>query len=279
MTQTVSIIDRIEQKIADSEVTLAPFDEVAVQIQQQAASDDFDVQKIEQLILSDQALATEVLRAANSPFYGGLSKIQTVKNAVVRLGVTEIANIVLMTTERSKYELRHPSLAGKTEELWRHAVGVAVGSQWLAKRLGFDELAHQAFLAGLIHDVGKLLLLCILDDLLHEDDVPPLGAAVVEELLESKHAEQGHRLALEWNLPEEYARVIRDHEAEQVSGDASLLLLVRLANEACHRLGIGPVKDDSIALASTEEAQQLCASEIVLAELEIALEDSRQLHP
>ena len=279
MTQTLSIIDQIQQKIADSDVTLAPFDDVAVQIQQQASTQDFDIGKIEQLVLSDQALATEVLRAANSPFYGGLSKIQTVKNAIVRLGVQEVANIVLMTTERAKYELRDPGLVAKTKPLWRHAVGVAVGAQWLAKRLGYGEIAHQAFIGGLIHDVGKLLLLCILDDLMKDDDTPPFGEAVIEELLASKHTEEGYRLAQQWNLPEEYARVIKEHDAEQVAGDDALLLMVRLANHACHHLGIGLVGDESIELASTEEAQQLCAGEIVLAELEITLEDSKELHP
>jgi HD-like signal output (HDOD) protein len=277
MPQTLSIIDRIEQKIAESDVTLAPFDDVAIQIQQKAASEDFDVKEIEQLILSDQALAAEVLRAANSPFYGGLSKIQTVKSAVVRLGVREVANVVLLTTEREKYELRSAPLAQLAEPLWRHAVGVAIGAQWLAKRLGYGEVAKEAFIGGLIHDVGKLLLLCILDDLLEQGDAPPIGEAVLHELLSSKHAEEGHRLAQQWNLPDEYARVIRDHESEQVRGDDSLLLLVRLANEACHKLGIGLERDASIDLASTEEAQQLCAGEITLAELEITLEDSSQL--
>jgi HD-like signal output (HDOD) protein len=200
-----------------------------------------------------------------------------VKNAIVRIGVQEVANVVLLTTERDKYELRSPHLSTMTKPLWSHAVGVAIGAQWLAKRLGYGEIASQAFIGGLIHDVGKLLLLCIVDDLLEQQQIPEIGDPVIHELLGSKHAEEGYRLAQQWNLPDEYARVIRDHESEQVRGDDSLLLLVRLANEACHKLGIGLISDRSIDLASTEEAQQLCAHEITLAELEITLEDSAQL--
>jgi HD-like signal output (HDOD) protein len=200
-----------------------------------------------------------------------------VKAAVVRIGVQEVANIVLMTTEKKKYNLRSPALQNYTRPLWKHAVGVGLGAQWLAKRMGFEDLTQRAFMAGLLHDVGKLLLLCILDDLLQNDAAPAMGEPVIEELLESRHAEEGHKLARQWNLPEEYARVIELHETEKVDGEDALLLLVRLANEACHRVGIGPIHDESIDLASTEEARQLCANEITLAELEIALEDTREL--
>ena len=97
---------------------------------------------------------------------------------------------------------------------------------------------------------------------------------IVEILNSDMHTRQGYLLAQKWNLPEQYCIVVRDHHQEPVDPNHTLLLLVRLADQACEKLGIGLHGDPAIALAATQEAQALGLGEITLAEMEILLEDS-----
>ncbi len=278
MVKSMSILDIIEGTIARGELDLPPFSDIAMRLQEMAQSDNFDVGEIENLILSDQALAASVLRAANAPFYGGLAEITSVRNAVVRLGIRDVVNLVVLSTERDKYSVRNEQLGALLKPLWVHTVGCALASQWLAKKLGYTEQTTEAFMAGLLHDVGKLVLLRALDDVHSSGELPELPpGGVIEELLESAHPSQGHRLAETWNLPESYCRVILEHHQEQIDPAATVMILVRLANKACHKLGLGLKRDETIVLSATEEANCLGAKDVLLAELEIMLEDTPQL--
>ncbi len=88
------------------------------------------------------------------------------------------------------------------------------------------------------------------------------------------HTRQGCLLAQTWNLPDQYCVVVRDPHQEPVDVNHTLLLLVRLADQACEKVRIGLHGDPNIALAATQEAQALGLGEITLAEMEILLEDS-----
>jgi HD-like signal output (HDOD) protein len=79
----------------------------------------------------------------------------------------------------------------------------------------------------------------------------------------------------QWNLPENYCLVARDHHLAEFDGNNFLLVLVRLANQVCNKMGIGLIEDPSIVLLETPEAAQLQLSEIDLARLEVRLEDSQ----
>ena len=79
----------------------------------------------------------------------------------------------------------------------------------------------------------------------------------------------------DWNLPENYCNIVRDHHLEQFDSKDMLQNLVRLANKACLKLGIGMVKDPDLVLVATPEAEALHVSEVDLAQLEIMLEDSQ----
>jgi putative nucleotidyltransferase with HDIG domain len=215
---------------------------------------------------------------ANSTFFTGLSKVTTVKDAIMRLGVKQVTNLVLLVTQGRQYHTttRLMGLYGKS--LWQHAVSCALGTKWLAERLGHKSLAHEAFLAGLLHDIGKLFLLQVLENLQNAGKYHfSLSKVMVLEVMESLHAEQGARLLQEWNLPELYCHVARQHHADSIEGDHCVLLLVRLVNCACHKLGIGTQHNPTIVLATTPEAQHLEAPELLLAELEIMLEDALAL--
>jgi len=276
MSDNLPLLVRLKEFAATRRITLPVFSTVARQLQEAARSDTYDITAIERAIEGDPVLAAEVLRAANSGFFGGLSEIRTIRAAIVRLGFRQVANLAFMATEKSRYTARQPALAAMMTDLWQHASACAMASEWIAKRLRLTQWTEEAFIGGLLHDIGKLFLLRVLDDMMTETPQDgPYPPELVKEVVTQVHADVGHELLRSWHLPAVYLTIVRDHHVEPVDTTNVPLLIVRLANQGCRKAGLALDTDDSVALAATVEAAALGMSEVALAELEIILEDVR----
>ena len=106
------------------------------------------------------------------------------------------------------------------------------------------------------------------------NDTQPSDALLLEAM-NSLHANHGYSLIKHWNLPEKYCSIVRDHHNEEFDPKDMLQNLVKLADKACLKLGIGMVKEPALVLVATAEAELLHVSEVDLAQLEIMLEDSQ----
>lgn len=271
-----SLVGMIDHFMASNKVKLPAFNATALRIQKEVAKAEPDSRLIEKLIVSDQSLTGEVLSVSNSSFYKGLTQVATVRDAIIRLGNIEVSNIVSLVALQHNFQSKNPTLHKIMGKLWRHSVGSAIGANWLARQTGFPTLAHETFIAGLLHDVGKLYVLKIVDDMKASGEIEDLPSDnVIDELMHQLHTEQGYALMAQWNLPENYCRVARDHHSEELDANNFVLVLVRLANHVCHKMGIGLIEDPSIVLLETPEAVQLQLSEMDLARLEVRLEDSQ----
>jgi len=278
MKQEASLIEMAEEYIASDKTILLPFDRNALRIQQEVGRKEPDLQLVEKLIVSDPALTSQVLRMSNSAFYRGLKKVTTVRNAINRIGFLEIANVVSLVTHKKNFQSDNPMDREVLAKLWSHSVGCAIGSQWIARKRGFVNMSNEAFIAGLLHDVGKLFLITIFDDIIASKRILALPSPeLIAELMETMHVQYGHALLEKWNLPNVYCQVVLKHHDETCGDENIILLMVRLANFACNKMGIGLHEDPSLLLAATPEAHSLGLSEVALAELEIKLEDSLKL--
>lgn len=278
MKQEESLLDIAEEYMFSDQTVLLPFDRNALRIRQEVSRDEPDGQLIEKWIVSDPALTSQVLRMANSAFYKGLKKITTVRNAMTRIGLTEISNLVALVKHRKNFDAGNSLDPEILSKLWSHSVGCAIGCQWIARKRGFSNLSNEAFIAGLLHDVGKLFIITMIDACVTSGRIPsPPSPELIRELMESMHAQYGYSLLKNWNLPGEYCEVALKHHDETCEEKEILLLIVRLGNYACNKMGIGLREDPDQLLAATPEAHALGLSEVALAELEIKLEDSLKL--
>lgn len=274
MQQNLSFLDVIKQYIAAGNIVLPVLSAAAMRIQQELVKKEPDMRVVENLISQDQSLSSQVLQIANSAFYHGLIEIMTIRAAIVRLGMQEVGRIALLAATKNQFRSKNKEHNSIMHKLWQHSVGCALGVQWLSKRCKFDELKGHAFFAGLFHDVGKLFVLMVIEQMTEKNAHIPITHALLMEAMTVLHTQQGYNLMKKWNLPEEYCVIARDHHRKDFDSNNILLLLVRLSNMACLRLGIGVEKDPSLILSATEEAHQLNLSEIDIAELEILLEDT-----
>jgi HD-like signal output (HDOD) protein len=273
-----SLVEMIDHFVASKKVKLPAFNATALRIQKEVAKAEPDSRLIEKLIVSDQSLTGEVLSVSNSSFYKGLTQVATVRDAIIRMGNIEVSNIVSLVAVQHNFQSKIPAMQKIMGKLWRHSVGCAIGANWLARQTGFQALAHETFIAGLLHDVGKLYVLKVVDDMKASGEIENLPSdTVIDELMQQLHTEQGYTLMAQWNLPEKYCQVARDHHLAEFDGSNFLLVLVRLANQVCHKMGIGLIEDPSIVLLETAEAAQLQLSEMDLARLEVRLEDSQMV--
>ena len=272
-----SLIDITHERISSDAMQLPVFHHVALKLLNLLSKEDFSIGQVAHIIMEDQALTSNVLRMANSAFFGGLSKVTTIRDAIVRLGARQVTNIVTLVTQSHQYHAKDQTINAYMRVLWKHAMGCALGSKWLAEKIAYKELAQEALLAGLLHDVGQLFLLKVLEDVQTSESQLPLSKPVILEVLQHMHVEQGALLMQKWNIPELYVEIVHQHHADTYDMSNTLLTIVRLVDTACKKVGIGMHHDPALVLAATSEAQALGAKEVVLAELEIMLEDAMTL--
>ena len=278
MPEGRSIVEAVNDNIANSNLNIPVFNVVALRLQKVLARKDYGIDEVNKLIIADAGLASQVLRVSNSSFYAGLNKVTTIRDAIVRLGAASVANIAMMSTQQDIYRSPEPKLNEIMRTLWRHALCCAIGAKWLAAKTNFASLKEEAFLAGLLHDIGKLFLLKVMEKIIKEEGRQgAISPALISEVMESLHVAQGAKLMQKWNMPETYCTVTRDHHAEQWDQGNSLLAIVRLVNLTCRKLGVHLSPDPTLVLFTSCEAQVLGVREITLAELEIVIEDALKM--
>ena len=274
MTREDSLLDQALAFAEARQITLPVFSDVALKVQNAAREERYDIGEIERVIESDPALVAEVLRAANSAFFGGLSQVSSIRAAVLRLGLQRVANLVFLASEKSRYSAHHPEIAGLMRDLWHHASACALAAEWTARKVRFPQHGETVFIGALVHDIGKLFLLRVLDEMAREPRyASAVSAGLIREMLDNAHAEVGFRLLASWHLPEVFQIIARDHHVEVPDPANIPLQIVRLANQACNKVGIGLRSQPDLVLGAVREAATLGMSEIAIAELEIILED------
>ena len=224
------------------------------------------------LVGDDPSLICRLFRAANSSFYAGLPKTLSIDEAVTRLGLDKAVQIVEETCRSSDGPIEGELVSRFMPSLWQHARGCAIGARWLARRCGYLAIADQAYFAGLLHNIGKLVLLSAMQTVASDDNLE-LPESLVLEVISTTHVEQGLRLFDQWHLPEVYRTVVSEYHTEEPDTRNIIVALVKLANKGCHKIGLGLEKNPDIVLPTTGEAQFLGIDEIAMAEFEIMLED------
>ncbi|MFZ0963556.1 MAG: HDOD domain-containing protein [Terriglobia bacterium] len=273
MTESTSLLDRIAHLVERETFTLPVLDEAGLKLQAMVSKGDCDLRQVEPLIMRDQALSTEVLRMANSAFFGGLCEINTISKAVLRMGLQQLTKIVFMVSERYKYQAHDPSLRTMVQAIWCHASSSALTADWLAHRLNYSE-REEALIAGLLHNIGELVLIRALDEFRTSQDPNfALSAELVEEVLTSAHTELGFNFLKQRRIPEVYCRLARDHHQETCDPRDTIMAIIRLSDVAVRKFGLSLRPDPSIVLVNSPEAAYLGVDEIMLAELEVMLED------
>lgn len=224
-------------------------------------------EEVGKAITRDQSLASKVLKLVNSAFYGFPGKISTITHAVVILGFATIKNIVLTASIFETFRKDSKKAMGfDMEKFWIHSVACGAAAQTLGKHTGSKD-KEECFIAGLIHDIGKIILCKYLPKEFNQiiQNVHKKNILIYDsenELFGTSHQEVGGVIAKNWNLPVnlQYA-VLNHHEPMRTKDHATITSIVHCADILVRALDFGNGGDNKIPLLEEQVWQTLKLNE------------------
>lgn len=195
------------------------------------------------IIKFDPNLTANILRYANSAYYGAKVKIESIEAALSRLGSQTVFEVVIGSIAAGRLKKGLGGYDLKEGELWKHSVFSALFARELARR--FDvQGGNRVFTAALLKDIGKVVLNRYLSDvvenineLIYYQQTSFLEAE--KKILGIDHAELGAMVARKWNFPDKLTTLIRDHHIGDQTGDNPEVNAVYIADTICSMIGVG----------------------------------------
>jgi len=198
--------------------------QVAMKVLSLASSGDADPKELAELLKRDPSMTTHVLRVVNAPFYRARTPIDSLEQATRRLGSVKVRQIALaIACKQRVFKVR--GFEPEVYKAFRHSLATALFAQEIAKALGAN--LDEAFLAGLLHDVGRPVLLQAVVDV--QPDARLLDAPAILAVVAELHTQVGGLLARKWNLPPRICEAIAGHHDRDLA--LPLVMLVSLADD------------------------------------------------
>lgn len=266
----------IVEKITESIKDLPTLPTIFYTISEAMNNPRSTTEDIAKIVSTDQASAFKVLKVANSPFFGFRGRIDTVPQAVLHLGFNELKNIILALSVMKFFSKSTYSEHMKPRDFWAHSIAAGICTRMLGSSVKVPNL-EQYFLAGILHDIGKLLLL----DLLGEKYLEVFR--IIEEknclIREAErisigidHAEAGRLLAERWKLPPVIKNTIYYHHSGLNDGRTDTLVsCVHVADIAVRMFDLGNPGDRLIPQPNIKALASLGLSAGVFTDITPAL--------
>ncbi|MBL8695968.1 MAG: HDOD domain-containing protein [Planctomycetes bacterium] len=235
-TDEEAMVEAVEAAIRSEHIELPVLPATMVRVMEVANRRDCSAKEVADCIRGDAVIATEVIHVVNSAAFLPASPIHDLQRAVVHVGISHVRNLMLGVVSRLTMFRR--SEQGRGQALWEHSIAVAVAAREIA--IATRQNPDEAFLGGLLHDIGKTVILAAVSA-----EETKRGARMsptaLGKVLEEHHTSIGLQVAQLWKLPAEVADAIRHHHCLP-RGAAKLAAVTMLANDICGRLGIGVAK-------------------------------------
>jgi putative nucleotidyltransferase with HDIG domain len=210
--------------------------------------EDVDIAVLARKVSYDQALTAKTLRLANASAFGLQVKVTTIQQAITFLGFQTTRNLIVAAAVTGCFPAgRCPGFGDKA--FWRHSAATAVCARALARRLRFNQ--DYAFTAGLLHDIGRLVLVTAYPDayrMVIDLRASQAGgwAAAERAVLGIDHVDAGVALAEHWNFSDIMRQAIAYHHAPDLQGAGFLSAIVHVANAIAHALDLSGEPDDVV---------------------------------
>jgi HD-like signal output (HDOD) protein len=238
-----------QQKLINDAVrkvtAIATLPEVTVRIIRTVEDPSSTAGSLHKIVSHDPALVTRILKVVNSSFYGMPGQIGSIERAIVMLGLNAVKNIAVAASLGQFFRGAKLCEGFTAKDLWTHCIAVGVTARELAKQMKVP-LADEAFLAGMIHDVGLLVSLQLWPEKLRQicetAKAGRQGFCDVERaIIGMDHQQTGMGLAEHWKFPRTCQLVAGYHHQPQLLSDENRLLvtIVHVADVICCQAGNG----------------------------------------
>jgi len=233
-TQPIEITSLIKNEILEEVHTLPTFPENIIELRNMCDDPTVTIDEIAKKVLLDPSLTADVLRLSNSAGFVYAKRIETIEEAIKVIGLKNFVAVLSTTAARHILDKRYQ----KFEDVWNHCNKIAFYSKKIADFTGKNRIAEQAALSGLLHDIGKIVLLSLKPDLISKiHEVTQKRKIRVSSIMEEitigiSHSEIGSILAEKWNFPQYITDAIRHHHSplKVPKENRDIVSIVYLAN-------------------------------------------------
>lgn len=239
----------LKSKILRNLVNLPPMPHIILKAQEIMDDPDSSLRDLSGVIETDQAIVARVLTLANSAYYGVSGMVSSIQHASVLLGQKTLGELITISASSRLLSKRLNGYKVEPESLWKHSLAVAFGSKIMVQQLN-PELADDAFIAGLLHDAGKIILDPYVFERMEEfeqflNDGRQTFLSAEQEILGFDHAEIMSRATRFWRFSEPQSMAIRFHHYPSLSESHQLAHIVHLANYVAKIVHMGAGGDES----------------------------------
>ena len=227
------LLEEIRQAFYHREVDLPTLPELAIRISQAVQNQDADFKNIAAIVAADPVIAARTVQVANSAMYAGVSRVESVQQAITRIGLLATRAIVMTVVVKNLFAPVTPVIKHRMHVYYHHSLRVAAISHVVAGWLkGFDP--ERAFLAGLIHDIGTVPLLILAD----RHEALNKNAVLLDTVIAQLGSTVGESLLRQWGFESELANVALHAENWMRDVDtADYCDIVQIAQLHCQLVG------------------------------------------
>lgn len=227
MTEQETFYNEILAELENGSLVLPTLPEVALKVREVVDDPEVTATKLANIIITDPALSTRLVKVANSALYRGRMPVESVQMAVARMGLIMVKNLVTSLVMEQLFQASSDRLEKQLHELWEHSIEVASISLVIAsKQPGIKN--DEAMLAGLIHDIGVLPIL------LKAEQSPILleNTAMLDSLIARLHTRIGEAILRSWNFSESLIAVAAEHQNydRDTGNKVDLVDIIQVAN-------------------------------------------------
>jgi putative nucleotidyltransferase with HDIG domain len=258
------IKEKIALRVRSGELDVPVLPHVAAQVMALTNDPNVSAKDFVTLLEKDQQLSARLIKIASSPFYAGLMKVSSIQRAIVVVGMKTLHDLVFSVAMGERV-FRSKRFTVPMARVWEHSLAVATIAQEIAKVRHVS--GENAFLAGLLHDIGKPLMIETLERISKElGDRIVFDEIFIDEIMRDYHTVVGGLVAKAWQFSDSlYASIRFHHEYEEAGEHREMALLVHVANLFARYLGLsGYSQEEEFDLLSMPglQAMQFSDAEI-----------------
>jgi putative nucleotidyltransferase with HDIG domain len=268
----VSLAARLEREIREGRVELPVLPRAAVEVQELIAK-DAGLPAIVRSIEREPIVAAALVKYANAAVYAGLRDVTDLQQAIARLGLNSVRETVVSLSARAAFKADNPAQAKYYATIWKHSLTTAVAARRLAEFVSVPK--ETAFLAGLLHDIGRITVLRGITTLRKRDPKGfVLPDATIGEFTDALHCPMGEVLCQAWNIPAELSDAIKRHHDQNLTEPKdTLAAVVQVADLMAVKIGASLHPEPNVKLVERPAFTALQLDDVKIAMLLVELED------
>ena len=254
------------QNMIDDNIQLVSLPEIALRINKLIDDPSSTAQDIADLISQDAALTIRLLKIVNSPFYNFSAQVDTISKAITIIGTRELRDLAMATSIVEKFNAIPGDLVSP-ESFWCHNIACATAARTIAKQLNIQN-PERFFIAGLLHDIGKLVMYLATPELSKQvielSNLPDVDITQLEEIAFGfNHGELGAELIKAWNLPAMLLETTKFHHTPSAAINyPTEVAVIHLANNIANTIETPfsldddiPIKDSTWIMLNLDESE------------------------